>query len=130
MFSLDQIHAAHSKVKSGSDFPHYVQDLIQLGVRKYDIYVHDGHAEYFWDGDYEVISPAKYETLTIADVSDGINFQERLKAHQRWETDYMTFCTDSARSSIEKWTVDTKAMTCTYYDKSGGVVLEEKISLS
>lgn len=28
MFILDQIKAAHSKVKSGGDFPTYIQDLI------------------------------------------------------------------------------------------------------
>lgn len=43
MFTLDQIREAHAKVKSGADFPHYIQDLIVLGVQKYDIFVHDGH---------------------------------------------------------------------------------------
>lgn len=28
MFTLDQIKAAHNKVKSGADFPAYIQDLI------------------------------------------------------------------------------------------------------
>lgn len=35
MFTLDQIREAHVKVKSGADFPHYIQDLIVLGVQKY-----------------------------------------------------------------------------------------------
>ena len=71
MFTLDQIREAHAKVKSGADFPHYIQDLIVLGVHKYDIFVHDGHGEYTGaDGD-TLVSPPKYDTLTVADTSDA-----------------------------------------------------------
>ncbi len=38
MFQLTDIKDAHSKVKSGADFPNYVQDLIKLGVKKYETY--------------------------------------------------------------------------------------------
>ncbi len=127
MFTLDQIREAHAKVKSGADFPHYVADLITLGVRKYDIYVHDGHGEYFGDTADTLVSPAKYEALTVADTSDASGFRKRLQAHQRGETDYMTFCRDAARAGVLKWTVDTKAITCTYYDTAGNVMLEEEI---
>lgn len=145
MFTLDQIREAHAKVKSGADFPHYIQDLIVLGVQKYDIFVHDGHGEYAsTDGD-TLVSPPKYDTLTVADTSDAEWFTERLRAHQQGQTDYMTFCQDSANAGVEKWTVDTTAMTCTYYwrsqsgenntseasakkyDKAGKMMLEEEI---
>lgn len=33
MFTIEQIKEAHSKVKSGADFPNYIQDLIILGVK-------------------------------------------------------------------------------------------------
>ena len=46
MLTLDQIREAHSKVQSGADFPKYTQDLLDLGVSEYTIYVADGHAEY------------------------------------------------------------------------------------
>ena len=127
MFTLDQIREAHAKVKSGADFPHYIQDLIILGVQKYDIFVHDGHGEYFSaDGD-TLVSPPKYDTLTVADTSDADGFTERLRAHQQGKTDYMTFCQDSANAGVKKWTVDTTAMTCTYYDKAEKMMLEERI---
>ena len=32
MFTIQQIKDAHSKVKSGADFPQYMQDIIALGV--------------------------------------------------------------------------------------------------
>lgn len=32
MFTIQQIKDAHSKVKSGADFPAYIQDIKKLGV--------------------------------------------------------------------------------------------------
>ena len=32
MFSLDQIQQAHSKLKSGADFPVYIHEIKLLGV--------------------------------------------------------------------------------------------------
>lgn len=128
MFTLEQIAGAHAKVKSGADFPRYIQDLITLGVQKYDIFVHDGHGEYVGTDGEILVSPPKYDTLTVADMSDAEGFTERLRAHQQGQTDYMTFCQDSANAGVEKWTVDTTAMTCTYCDKSGKMMLEERIS--
>jgi uncharacterized protein YbcV (DUF1398 family) len=127
MFTLDQIKAAHSKVKSGADFPKYVQDLIGLGVEAYSTYVIDGHAEYFGKNGYQIKSDAKYAGLNIAEKSDSQMFINRLKFHQQGQSDYMTFCNDSASNGVEKWIVDTQKMSCTYYDKLGNKMLEEKI---
>ena len=32
MFTLDQIREAHSRVKSGADFPKYARELTEMGV--------------------------------------------------------------------------------------------------
>ncbi len=45
MFILDQIEAAHSKVKSGADFPEYIKELKQFGVTSYETFVSDGHTD-------------------------------------------------------------------------------------
>ena len=124
MFTLAEIQAAHAKVKSGADFPQYVQDLIALGVTGYDTFVSDGHAEYF--GNPEVlVSKGKYPSLSIASELKKEYFQERLKLHQAGGIDYMTFCTDCADCGIEKWTLDMQSGTCTYYDQAGNSVLVE-----
>lgn len=127
MFTLDQIKAAHSKVKSGADFPKYVKDLIELGVTSYHTFVADSHAEYFGKDGCQIKSDAKYAVLNISEKSDSEIFISRLKIHQQGQTDYMTFCNDSAKAGVEKWIVDTQKMTCTYYDKLGNTLLEEKI---
>lgn len=127
MFTIEQIKDAHSKVKSGADFPNYVRDLIQLGVTYYETYVSDGHTDYFGKNDYKTSSSAKYDVLHIAEQKNTNQFTDDLKNHQQGNTDYMTFCNDCAKSGVEKWAVSMDKMTCTYYDKAGNEMLTEVI---
>ena len=129
MFTLKQIKEAHAKVKSGADFPAYVQELIVLGITKYDIYVKDGHAVYFGKEDFQLQSVGKYKPLRVANISDKERFKHYLKNHQRGQTDYATFCNDAAATGVEKWTVDMSNMTCIYYDKSNNLMVEEQIPI-
>ncbi len=127
MFTIEQIKAAHSKVKSGADFPAYIKDLKQLGIISYETFVHDGHTDYFGNNNYHITSPSKYDDIVIADECNPLQFEADLKTHQQGNTDYMTFCNDCARSGIEKWAVSIDGMTCTYYDKAGNKILAEEI---
>jgi uncharacterized protein YbcV (DUF1398 family) len=127
MFTITQIKSAHSKVKSGADFPLYIQDLIKLGVTYYETFVADGHTDYYGVNDYKITSPAKYEILIVAEKSNEEQFKTDLKIHQDGKTDYPTFCSDCAKSGIEKWAVCMEKMTCTYYDKAGNEMLVEDI---
>ncbi len=127
MFELKEIKEAHSKVNSGADFPNYVQDLIKLGVKKYETYVSDGHTAFFGNENYMIQSEPKYSKLNVANISDKERFKHYLKSHQRGQTDYPTFCNHSAETGVEKWTVDMSQMTCTYYDKANNKMLEEQI---
>ena len=127
MFAIQQIKEAHSKVKSGADFPNLVQTFIGLGIVHYDSYVRDGHKKYFGKDDYYVAGDGMYPELEVANESDEEQFKHYLKIHQQGQTDYLTFCKHAAETGIEKWTVDTEEMTCTYYDKDGNIMLEEKI---
>lgn len=127
MFTVNQINAAHEKVKSGADFPKYIQDIIKLGVKKIETFVSDSHTIYFGADSFQTTSAAVYETLTIASKSNPEKFKADLKAHQQGKTDYFTFCKDCAESGIEKWIVDLNEMTCIYYDKAGNEILVEEI---
>ncbi len=127
MFTIEQINTAHSKVKSGADFPAYIRDLKQLGVTHYETFVSDGHTDYFGEDNYHISSPAKYEPLSISNTPNVEQFTLDLKAHQQGKTDYPTFCSDCAKSGIEKWKVSLQKMTCTYFDKAGQEVLVEQV---
>jgi len=127
MFTVEQIKAAHSKVKSGADFPAYIQDLKKLGVTHYETFVSDGHTDYYGANDYKTSATAKYGILGIRGTSNTEQFKADLRAHQQGKTDYMTFCNDCAKSGIEKWEVCMDKMTCTYHDKVGNKILVEEI---
>ena len=127
MFTLEQIKTCHSKMKSGADFPVYIADIKKLGVTGYDTYVSDGHTDYFGENDFKSSTPAKYDNLIISEESNDEQFKINLKAHQRGQTNYPTFCGDCAKSGIEKWTIRMNKMTCTYYDKADNEILVEVI---
>jgi uncharacterized protein YbcV (DUF1398 family) len=127
MFTIHQIREAHAKVNTGADFPVYVQDLIGLGVTGYSTFVNDGHTDYSGMDDYRIQSDAKYAMQAVSENSDAELFKQNLKTHQQGHTGYPTFCRHCAEAGVEKWTVDTAAMTCTYYDKQGNKLLVEKI---
>jgi uncharacterized protein YbcV (DUF1398 family) len=126
MFTVDQIEQAHSKVKSGADFPKYIQEIKALGVVAFETWVNDSHTEYFGEN-FQTASKPKYAELIISENSDGENFKARLKEHQQGKTDYFTFCKDCAETGIEKWIVNLHHMTCIYYDKIGTEILVEQI---
>ena len=127
MFTVEQIKAAHSKVKSGADFPAYIKEIKQLGVTQYETIVSNGSVEYFGANNYKTTAPAKYNEMTIANTANTEQFKLDLKEHQQGKTDFLTFIAMCATYGIEKWIVDLDRMTCTYYDKSGNEVLLEEI---
>lgn len=127
MFTIAQIKEAHSKVKSGADFPLYIQDLIELGVQGYDIFVNDGHEEYFGANEYRVAAPTNYNAIPVAPSVNKERFIEFLVMHQDGQTDYLTFCNQAALCGIAKWIVNIIEMTCTYFDQSDAAILIEKI---
>lgn len=127
MFTITQIKEAHSKVKSGAEFPAYIQDLIQLGVQGYEIFVNDGHEEYFGNANYRVVVTETYPSITIAPSANKERFIEFLVMHQDGQTDYLTFCNHAAQCGIAKWSVNIIEMTCTYFDLSDAAILIEKI---
>lgn len=127
MFTAEEIKTAHSKVKSGADFPSYIKEIKALGVTHYEAYVTDGHIDYHGANDYTAKVPAKYEPLEIAETSKGNEFKAGLAAHQQGKTDFLTFIKMCAAFGIKKWAICMDKMTCTYFDKAGNEVLIEQI---
>lgn len=127
MFTVEQIKTAHSKVRSGADFPSYIKEVKALGVTHYEAYVTDGHIDYHGANEHVAKVPAKYDPLVIADTSKTEEFKTELIAHQQGKTDFLTFIKKCAEFGVEKWEICMDKMTCTYFDKAGNEVLVEKI---
>jgi uncharacterized protein YbcV (DUF1398 family) len=127
MFTVEQIKQAHAKVRSGADFPAYIQAIKQLGVIGYETMVTDSRNRYFGNAGFTAEAAPMYAPLFIAAATNTDLFRERLKMHQAGKTDYRTFCQDCADCGVEKWVVSLDAMTCTYFDQQGNEVLVEKV---
>tara|TARA_R110002049_G_scaffold279949_3_gene459153 strand:- start:11167 stop:11559 length:393 start_codon:yes stop_codon:yes gene_type:complete len=127
MFTVEQIELAHSKIKSGAEFPKYIQEIKKIGVMAFETWVMDSHTEYIGKNNFRTKSNPKYEELDIADYTDEEKFKKYLKAHQKGETDYFAFCKHCAETGIEKWIVNLERMSCIYYDKDENEVLIENV---
>lgn len=123
-FNLDQINEA--KITSQGNFPILINEMKKIGVANFITLVTDGHSEYF-DDENENISTEASQDLQISDIVNKEKFVERLKLHQQGGTNYATFSQDCAENGVDNWIVDFPKMTCTYYDKTGNVVLVENI---
>lgn len=127
MFTTEQIQFAHSKVKSGADFPAYIKEIKALGVTHYEAFVSDGHIDYHGAENHTAKVPAKYEAIPIFESPEREQFKDGLKAHQQGKTDFPAFIQMCATSGMEKWKVSMSEMTCTYFDKAGNEILVEGI---
>jgi uncharacterized protein YbcV (DUF1398 family) len=127
MFTLQQIKEAHSRVKTGADFPAYIQDMKKLSVRSYEHFVSDGHIIYFGISGFTLTAPSKWDVVSIAPKGEKEKLAHEIRIHQDGKTDYLHFCRQAAESGVEKWVVDMQKMACTYYDLSGGELITEPI---
>ena len=127
MFTIAAIELAHSKVKSGADFPKYIQELKRLGITAFETWVKDSHTVYFGEHDFQLISKPQYDELIIKNESNKDQFNHYLKIHQQGQTDYITFCKHCAETGVKKWIVNLYNLTCTYYDQTDNEILTEKI---
>jgi len=127
LFTPQQIHDAHAKVKTGADFPRYVQDLKKLGVLRYDFIVENGAENFFGKDNFTVKLDPKYTAIKVADNSSAEKLKEVIKIHQQGKTDFPTFCKQSAEVGVEKWITDLGEMKCIYVDKKGKELVSEDI---
>ena len=127
MFTLEQIVLAHSKLKSGAEFPKYIQEIKEIGVIAFETWVYDSHTEYFGKENFRIQSKPIYEELHIVAHTDKGKFEDYLKIHQRGGTDYLTFCKHCAETGIKRWVVNLEKMTCIYYDKEDREILIENV---
>jgi uncharacterized protein YbcV (DUF1398 family) len=127
MFTLEMIREAHSKVRTGADFPAYIQDMKKMGVLSYEHFVTDGHIVYQGPSGFQLVAPAKWIPVPIAPAAQKEVLQQNIKIHQQGKTDYPTFCRQAAEIGVEKWIVDLQKMMCTYYDLSGHSMVAESI---
>jgi uncharacterized protein YbcV (DUF1398 family) len=127
MFTLQQMKAAHAKVKSGADFPQYIQDIKTYGLKKYIFSVIDGTITYYGQSGHQVAAPAIYEHKTINPVASPEELRHIITIHQQGKTDFPTFCDQAAATGVKQWVIDTERMLCIYEDADGKEMVAEPI---
>lgn len=127
MFTEQQLKAAHSKVKTGADFPKYISEIKQLGLLRYEFWVDNGRVIYYGENDHIINSDPKYPLLDIAKNSSPEQLKHIIAIHQEGQTDFITFCKQVAGAGVEKWIIDTQKMLCIYYDLAGHELVAEPI---
>lgn len=128
-FTIDQIHEAFGRVKSGADFPQFVQDLKAIGVTHYDNFVANGQIIYYGLNGFNIQGESKYPNMTINPNSSAEKLKHTISIHQQGQTDYPTFCNQAADAGVEKWTTNILEMTVSYIDKQGIELTVEPIPL-
>lgn len=126
-FTLEQIYEASKKVKSGAEFPQFIQDLQTIGVTHSTVYVSNGRTTYSGANGFELEGEPFYPTLTIKPNSSAAKLKHAITIHQQGQTDYPTFCIQAAEAGVEKWITDALKMTVSYLDKQGKELSVEPI---
>jgi uncharacterized protein YbcV (DUF1398 family) len=127
MFTKEEIQEAQSKSKGGKDFPQLVQDFKTMGILLYEHWVGNGENIYFGANNYTVKIESAQALLNVNDHSSEEKLKLALKIHQAGQTDYPTFCLQSAEAGVEKWVTDMNKLTVAYLDKKGNTLVLENI---
>ncbi len=127
MFTVEQIKAAHRKVKTGADFPKYVQEIKALGLVRYEYLVSDGRTIYYGENNYQAAAPAIYPEKNINPVPSASTMENNIRLHQQGKSDFLTICQQAADAGVHHWEVNTQTMLCTYFDSNNQKMLAEPI---
>lgn len=110
----------------GRNFPLLVKAFLDLGMVTNTVDIKDGKAIYNDKDGHRLTMPA-FKVEAVADTLNKEYFMQQLKLHQASQTDFPTFCKDTADAGIYKWDVDLLAKTCTYFDLNDQMVYSEPI---
>jgi len=127
MFTMAQIDELHDRFGRAETLADYFRGLAAIGVTRVDSFVTDGHSVFLGADGQRVVSPSYHEVLAIHDVSDREAFLNHLQRSRDGETSYVEMSAGLAASGVEKWVMDTTALTMTYIDRAGVALLVEKV---
>jgi len=127
MFTLQQVNEIHDRLGSASTLKAYLEALRSVGVVASDSYLTDGHTVHRGADGYEVVTEPAHEVFEIATTSDRDAALEQLRLAEAGEASYVEMSRGLAAAGVEKWTFDTAALTITYYDRAGTVLLSESV---
>lgn len=128
MFTLEQVDDIHDRLGAASTLAAYLEGLRGIGVTTSDSYLTDGHTTYYGHDGQRISTPPAHEVLPVAPTGDRSALLHGLELHAEGTISYVEMSRALADAGVEKWTFDTRALTITYYDRTGSPLLSEQIS--
>ncbi|MGJ9422901.1 DUF1398 family protein [Aeromicrobium sp. CF3.5] len=128
MVSLQQIDDVHARLGTAELLVDYVRALAALGVTHYDSFVIDGHTEYRTVEGTDLVGPPHHDRFEIAESADPEAFHAVMAQVELGALDYTQMSSALARCGVERWSVDTAALTMAYCDTTGGNLLIEQLT--
>ncbi|HEL2550031.1 TPA: DUF1398 family protein [Streptococcus suis] len=126
MFTLENINRGHEQF-TGPAFPKLIAYFKDLGMVENIVDIQSGQVTYRSQTGQTLEKTGYQVTIPIADQVNRDQFVTILRNHQAGQTDFPTFCQETAEAGIYKWVTDLEAMTCSYVDKAEQAVFVETI---
>lgn len=128
MVTLAQIEDVHDRLGSRESLGAYVRELREIGVSGYDSFLSDGRTEFSCSDGTTLTSGVHHEALAVVAEPDHAAIHDALAKAQRGDSSYLEMSKELADAGLERWSVDTVALTMTYVDIAGRHVLVEQLT--
>lgn len=125
-FKLSAIQQAHQQF-TGVDFPKLFKAFKDMGMTYNIVNIQDGTATYVHQSEDDIVTSSVKSNHPVAPSSNQSIVQDVLTRHQQGQTDFETFCDETAQAGIYKWHIDIQAGTCTYIDLQEQAIISELI---
>lgn len=127
MVTLAELDEIHERLGKADTLVAYYGALADVGVTGYDSYVADGRTVFRTADGQELETGANHDPLGVATDPDHAAVHETLARAAAGELGYLEMSRLLAGAGLERWSVDTRALTMTYSDVRGEVVLLEQL---
>ena len=126
MFTLENINRGHVQF-TGPDFPKLIAYFKDLSMVENTVDIQSGQVTYRSQTGQTLEKTGYQVTIPVSDQANLDQFVTILRNHQAGQTDFPTFCQETAEAGIYKWVTDLEAMTCSYLDQAEQAVFVETI---
>ncbi|WP_272158093.1 DUF1398 family protein [Streptococcus sp. HN38] len=126
MFTLEAINQGHVQF-TGPDFPKLIAYFKDLSMVENTVDIQSGQVTYRSQTGQTLEKQGYQATVPVSDQANLDQFVTILRNHQAGQTDFLTFCQETAEAGIYKWVTDLEAMTCSYVDKVEQPVFVEAV---
>ena len=126
IFTIENINRGYEQF-TGPDFPKLIAYFKDWGMVENTVDIQSGQVVYCSKSGQTLEKQGYQVTIPVSDRVNLDQFVTILRNHQAGQTDFPTFCQETAEAGIYKWVIDLEAMTCSFMDKAEQAVFVETV---